>query len=474
MHGKTHTENGEEFTDSHMIEFQEPPLVPIQTNSDIKGLPSGPVDVEAEMLRLKNEPYKRRRSRKAYEKVDILVPLDDPSACHLCGECFDDRRSLVVHLRIHELASQYMPGGVGGYNTIVPTRCALCDYATKSYDDMLAHMEVAHNLVPKEEKENRPQSSSPADRPHDRRSTDSTVSEKRSPAPIHVKEEPQDGDSEARDSPSHSVDAAAADDDYSEETRTERETVVAEDTDREHSPSDDCRQKENLSEKSRQRKKSQEEDGEFDEGDNVSENLSVTQSRSDSVRVKSEPESDNEEDDHDNNNNDDDSSNDPPLPVTFLAPPPIDSDSQIQSTVGSQSSSPHQASPPPSQEDEENEDEKITSSSPTESSPSVIVQPAADVKLEEPEPPTTPEPALSSNHNGKSPSSAKADALTPHLFLGASGRAVTLMAGRGLERNPTKSHCQICNITFQQEATLIAHKKYYCPARAAIPQSASA
>ena len=33
MHGKTHMENGEEFTDEHMIQFQEPPLVPIHNQS---------------------------------------------------------------------------------------------------------------------------------------------------------------------------------------------------------------------------------------------------------------------------------------------------------------------------------------------------------------------------------------------------------------------------------------------------------
>jgi hypothetical protein len=69
MHGKMHIDNGEEFSDEHMVEIEEPPLVPVIFNNPIE---TASTNVEAELIRLKNEPYKRRRSRKSYEKSEHM------------------------------------------------------------------------------------------------------------------------------------------------------------------------------------------------------------------------------------------------------------------------------------------------------------------------------------------------------------------------------------------------------------------
>ena len=73
MHGKMHIDAGEIFTDDNMMEFEEPPLIPKRFRTAIE--PEADVDLEAELIRLKNEPYKRRRSRKSYEKVENMSPV---------------------------------------------------------------------------------------------------------------------------------------------------------------------------------------------------------------------------------------------------------------------------------------------------------------------------------------------------------------------------------------------------------------
>ncbi|XP_076449685.1 uncharacterized protein LOC143286042 isoform X2 [Babylonia areolata] len=296
MHGKTHTDNGEDFNDGHMIEFQEPPLVPIQTNSDVRGV-QGPFSVEAELLRLKNEPYKRRRSRKAYEKVDILVPLDDPQSCHLCGECFADPRSLVAHLRIHEMSTRYMQEVM---------RCNQCDFVSKSPEEMSAHMEISHGLIPREEKENHPQSASPGKKSPLEKNSFERESSTEKKSPVRIKEEPLDSDTENRETQQSDVTAV-------EESADDRDQSLDRTTDETQNES------------------------KYEEID-VENNSSPTQS----VHIKTEAELD----------RDDDSYNDPPLPITFATPPsapsqpPPSSDSPA-SRPPSHSPTPNHHSPPP-------------------------------------------------------------------------------------------------------------------------------
>ncbi|XP_070193733.1 zinc finger protein ZFPM1-like [Littorina saxatilis] len=406
MHGKTHTDNGEDFTDEHMIEFQEPPLVPIQTNGDHKG--HGPVDMEVELLRLKNEPYKRRRSRKAYEKVDILVPLED-YPCQLCGELFPDQRSLAIHFRIHEIASQYMQE---------LARCGLCDYVTKSVEDLRAHMEISHSVIPREEKENHPQSNSPdRARSVDRRSSErASSSEKRSP--VRIKEEPIDRDYEQR-SETSSVpvrDHYKRNDSSPEETLT---TVKVEKKNR-----DITRQRSaNCSPHEEER--------------NSAEN---TSDKVDVVRVKTEP----------GLEGDDDSCNDPPLPITFATPPstsqPLRSRSPPSPAHRSSSSSHASAgqghSSPPS-----SRSSPIIKQEPVFAAQSLAIS-AASLFPRFIGPPLTPAAEIGSG---------------PHPSQ---------------ERNAVKAreglYCQNCDISFTYRSTFVAHKEHYCNKRAGVPTSATA
>ncbi|XP_060586148.1 uncharacterized protein LOC132741896 isoform X2 [Ruditapes philippinarum] len=140
MHGKMHVENGEEFTDDNMIEFEEPPLVPIQKNGLCE---KGPVDMETELIRMKNEPYKRRRSRKSFEKSENMVPFLGQNMltqiCAACGQTFGNVSDFVIHLRMHEIAA------LEAMKNLKSLRCEHCnEYIADSLTSLLIHMQTKH------------------------------------------------------------------------------------------------------------------------------------------------------------------------------------------------------------------------------------------------------------------------------------------------------------------------------------------
>lgn len=131
MHGKSHIDEGLDFTDENMLEYHEPALMPVIPN------PTTGHNTESELLRIKNEPYKRRRSRKAYEKFDYpQAKVDVPQMCPLCGQSFSNTDSLASHFKVHEIAAtQYMAGFM---------KCIHCDYVGSSPEDLRSHFEFNH------------------------------------------------------------------------------------------------------------------------------------------------------------------------------------------------------------------------------------------------------------------------------------------------------------------------------------------
>ncbi|CAH1778631.1 unnamed protein product [Owenia fusiformis] len=139
MHGKMHIDAGEQFTDENMIEFEEPPLIP----KLLRHRPSQPItngaQMEAELIRIKNEPYKRRRSRKSYEKAEHIpgsnIPLrrHAPHMCVTCNQVFSDTTKLRAHMRIHEEES-------------LQFACKQCDYIVNSKANLVRHVKVVHEL----------------------------------------------------------------------------------------------------------------------------------------------------------------------------------------------------------------------------------------------------------------------------------------------------------------------------------------
>lgn len=97
MHGKMHNDAGETFTDDSMIEYEEPPMIPKRLRSTGDAAFG---DVEVDLIRLKNEPYKRRRSRKAYEKSEFCQG-PAPTRCVECKEMFSDPDRFQVHMQTH-------------------------------------------------------------------------------------------------------------------------------------------------------------------------------------------------------------------------------------------------------------------------------------------------------------------------------------------------------------------------------------
>ena len=142
MHGKMHLENGEEFTDDNMLEFEEPPLVPVQRNGVCD---KGPVDIETELIRMKNEPYKRRRSRKSFEKSENMPSflgaglLPQNLLCAACGQAFNSISEFVIHLRMHEMAA------LEAMKNLKSLKCEHCDnYIADSLTGLLFHMQERH------------------------------------------------------------------------------------------------------------------------------------------------------------------------------------------------------------------------------------------------------------------------------------------------------------------------------------------
>lgn len=136
MHGKMHIDNGEPFSDENMTEFEEPPLVPVQMNGHSD---NGPLDVEAELIRLKNEPYKRRRSRKSYDKSEHAMYVTGPavkSVCSLCRESFRDIQSFLMHMRLHEMAALEMAKNL---------RCRYCEMMFPSVESLVGHIQNLHS-----------------------------------------------------------------------------------------------------------------------------------------------------------------------------------------------------------------------------------------------------------------------------------------------------------------------------------------
>ena len=122
MHGKMHNDAGESFTDETMVEIEEPPSFPKkfkmpssftpfalpskQNNSLLKQhylLQTAYELPEIELIRMKNEPYKRRRSRKAYEKSEFKAKksLDDIFTCFKCSAVFSNDSHLQIHMLSH-------------------------------------------------------------------------------------------------------------------------------------------------------------------------------------------------------------------------------------------------------------------------------------------------------------------------------------------------------------------------------------
>ncbi len=132
MHGKMHVDAGEEFTDENMLEFEEPPLIPKRLRTVVPD--NMPIDIEAELIRLKNEPYKRRRSRKLYERHDStpLLRRQAPHMCVTCNEVFPDTSRLRLHMRIHMEESLFT--------------CRSCDFVSSNKASLVRHVKMVHEI----------------------------------------------------------------------------------------------------------------------------------------------------------------------------------------------------------------------------------------------------------------------------------------------------------------------------------------
>ena len=141
MHGKAHMAHSENFLEHHVVELEEPPLDPVNKNSD--KVQSGMFNTESELLRLKNEPYKRRRSRKSFELQDTLLPHDAQPAINKSNK------------NNNEVGRQHPEK-----NSLETEKYKFCDtehvFLAKSTQNNFSKIEVHQASDQKEEKENQP------------------------------------------------------------------------------------------------------------------------------------------------------------------------------------------------------------------------------------------------------------------------------------------------------------------------------
>ena len=130
MHGKMHTDENEEFTDDNITEYEEPPLLPKLIRNNLPS-ENASLDVEAELIRLKNEPYKRRKSRKCFEKAEnTSLRRQAPHVCVECNETFPDTCKLRVHMRVHLEEKTFC--------------CRSCDFVSNSKSSLVRHVKLVH------------------------------------------------------------------------------------------------------------------------------------------------------------------------------------------------------------------------------------------------------------------------------------------------------------------------------------------
>ena len=228
MHGKTHLDNGEDFSDENMVEIEEPPLMPIKLHGNLNS-DSGPLDIEAELIRLKNEPYKRRRSRKSYEKAEYASsspPSRAPAStghfsnvCVFCGQIFTDISTFAMHLKIHEMMALQAASALENRCY----KCQHCHYVAETMDNLFAHVCSRHpekiprelSLSPKSQPASPPsnsRSSSANSRPESSsreatsETTESRSQKSRTETPKVIKSEPMDESGPCKESNSDNAD----------------------------------------------------------------------------------------------------------------------------------------------------------------------------------------------------------------------------------------------------------------------------
>jgi len=116
MHGKMHNDEAAAaagragntaqlptFTDDCVIEYEEPPAIPPRRHAGTaagSGATARP-GVDTDLLRQKNEPYKRRRSRKAYEKAEYAPAVATTPVCAECSAPLLDTTHAQAHASAH-------------------------------------------------------------------------------------------------------------------------------------------------------------------------------------------------------------------------------------------------------------------------------------------------------------------------------------------------------------------------------------
>lgn len=155
MHGKMHNDEAAAaagrggdavqlptFTDDCVIEYEEPPAIPARRHSTTAASSSSAArpGVDTELLRQKNEPYKRRRSRKAYEKAEYApAAATTPVVCAECSAPLLDTIHAQAHASAHATERLLAWEALYGTGTVAKTPSAAAVPVCKTDVDVDRH-----------------------------------------------------------------------------------------------------------------------------------------------------------------------------------------------------------------------------------------------------------------------------------------------------------------------------------------------
>ena len=127
MHGKTHIDAGENFTDDHMCELEEPPLIPKRLRTVTESVA---INVATEMIKQNTGQFQhRQRSRSVESGNGSLQQV--PHFCEECNSLFTDTAALQAHMQLHLQEKQDF-------------KCKSCDFIAGVKGELVRHVKMIH------------------------------------------------------------------------------------------------------------------------------------------------------------------------------------------------------------------------------------------------------------------------------------------------------------------------------------------
>lgn len=126
MHGKSHLDAGENFSDENMVEYEEPPLIPKRLRTVTES-----ISIATESFRI--SPQDRKRS---HSKSEEMMSSRNRQGSHICVECnstFTNTSKLRLHMQ-HHLQGKHF-------------QCHACNFTTDVKAELINHVNMSHKSL---------------------------------------------------------------------------------------------------------------------------------------------------------------------------------------------------------------------------------------------------------------------------------------------------------------------------------------